>query len=71
MEALKSNHLNSVDVKRILGLNPASIELYHSRYYLMIEPVYDYYSVDSGIMIRLKDMLPYDLSSQHGMRLAV
>ncbi len=27
----------------------------------MPSPVFDYYSVDAGIMIRLKDMLPHDL----------
>lgn len=27
----------------------------------MPSPAFDYYSVDAGIMIRLKDMLPYDL----------
>jgi hypothetical protein len=27
----------------------------------MADIVYDYYSVDAGIMIRLKDMLPYDI----------
>jgi hypothetical protein len=27
----------------------------------MTDPIYDYYSVDAGVMIRLKDMLPYDL----------
>lgn len=27
----------------------------------MPEPIYDYYSVDANVMIKLKDMLPYDL----------
>lgn len=28
---------------------------------LMLKPIYDYYSVDASVMIRLKDMLPFDL----------
>ena len=27
----------------------------------MPDPIYDYYSVDASVMIKLKDMLPYDL----------